>query len=99
MDIFYSPAHKAVVKRGRKKRKIDDSQALLPQKTSQASPFEVLWKGTSTASADELGKLTQFISAYASATMDKAIEVQELLREEDEKIASLIKHSSIRKNN
>lgn len=83
----------------RKKRKIDDSQALLPQKTSQASPLEVLWKGTSTAPSDELGKLTQFISACASATMDKAIEVQELLREEDEKIASLIKHSSIRKNN
>lgn len=86
LDIFYSPQHKAIVKMGRKKRKLDQSQSLMPNKLSS---FEFLWKGSSATPTKELGKLTQFVGAYASATIDKVVEVQELLKEKEEKIISL----------
>lgn len=42
MHIFYSPMHKAIVKRGRKKRKFDESHALIPRKSSLSTSLEVL---------------------------------------------------------
>jgi len=57
-DIFYIPMHKFVVNRGKKKRKIDESQALVLGKYSQATSLAVLWKGSSIAPTEYLGKLT-----------------------------------------
>jgi len=40
LDVFYSPKHRAIVKRQRKKRRIDQS-SLLPMQTEMAN---VVWK-------------------------------------------------------
>ena len=55
LDIFYSPQHKAIFKRGRNKRKLYQSQGLVP---GEVSSFEVLWKGSSAAPTKEFEKLT-----------------------------------------
>ena len=34
-------------------------------------------------------KLSQYVGAYASATIDKAVEVKQLVREKDERIQQL----------
>lgn len=54
LDIFYSPKHKVIVKRQRKKIKIEHSQAFFLGKTS----FEVVWKGSVSTPSEELGRLT-----------------------------------------
>jgi len=84
LEIFYSPQHKAIVKREIKKRKIDQSQTLVPGNAY----FEVLWKGSTTTPTKELGRPTQFTGAYASTTIDKATEVEQFL-EKEEKISLL----------
>jgi len=53
--------------------------------------FQVLWKDTQVTPAKDLGRLSQYAGAYASATIDKALEVQHILREKDEKIRQLEK--------
>lgn len=78
-DIFYIPQYKVVVKRERKKRNIDHSQALVPDNSS----FEVLWKVSTTTPTKELGRITQFKGVYASATIDTTTEVQKLLKDKD----------------
>lgn len=69
LDIFYSTQHKSIVKRERKKRNINQSQALVLGNTS----FEVLWKGSTTTPIEELGRLTQFTGSYALVTIEKEI--------------------------
>jgi len=48
----------------------------------------VVWKEEFDPS-DDLTKLSQYARAYSAATMDKASEVSNLLREKDKAIASL----------
>ena len=84
LDIFYSPKHRAVVKRQRKKRRIDQS-SLLPAQTEMAN---VVWKEEFNPFED-LTKLSQYAGAYSVATMDKASEVRNLLKEKDQTIVSL----------
>jgi hypothetical protein len=85
LDVFYSPKHKAVMSRSRKKRKLEQSQVLVTNET----PFQVLWKGTQTTPDEELNRLSQFAGAYASATIDKAAEIQLLMKEKDQRIVQL----------
>jgi len=91
--IFYSPKHKVVFKRKRKKRRIDHTQALVPRNTT----FEVLWKSSQTIPVEELVRLTQFTGDYAPATMDKATDIQQLLKEEDDMIMQLEQGVSMRR--
>ena len=84
MDVFYSPKHRAVVKRQRKRRRIDQP-SLFPEKTVTT---KVVWKEEFDPS-DDLTKLSQYAGAYSVATMDKASEVSNLLKEKDQAIASL----------
>ena len=84
LDIFYSPKHKAIVKRQRKRRR-----------TNQPSPFpelivtgNVVWKEEFNPS-DDLTKLSQFAGAYSAATIDKASKVSSLLKTKDQDISSL----------
>ena len=78
LDVFYSPKHRAVVKRQRKRRRLDQS-SLLPEQTEMAN---VVWKGEFNPS-DDLTKLSQYAGAYSAATMDKGSEVRNLLKEKD----------------
>jgi len=84
LDVFYSPKHKAVVKRQRKKKRLDQS-SLLPAQTEMAN---VVWKEEFNPSED-VTKLSQYAGAYSVATMDKASEVSNLLKEKDQTIVSL----------
>ena len=78
MDVFYNPKHRAVVKRQRKRRRIDQP-SLFPEQTVTTN---VVWKEEFNPS-DDLTKLSQYVVAYSAATMDKASEVSNLLKEKD----------------
>ena len=80
LDIFYSPQHKAVVRRQRKKRKLENT---LHQDAEQ---LDVLWKDPNSNPTENLTKLSQIAGAYASATIDKASEVHQLLKEQEDQI-------------
>jgi len=54
LDVFYSPKHKTLMNRSRKKRKLEKYQALVTNET----PFQVLWKGTQTTPEEELYRLS-----------------------------------------
>ena len=69
LDIFYSPSYKVVVKRN-KRRRIDETN---PKSTDES--IDVLWKDSSDDPTKHLTKLSQYAGAYATATVDKAIEV------------------------
>ena len=84
LDVFYSPKHRAVVKGQRKRRRLDQS-SLLPDQTEMAN---VVWKEEFNPS-DDLTKLSQYAEAYSAATIDKASEVSNLLKEKDQTIISL----------
>ncbi len=83
LDVFYSLQHKAVVKIQRKKRKIDI--VLSPE----AKPLDVLWQDPTTDPSENLTRLSQITREYASATIDKATEVQMPLKEKEDKILFL----------
>jgi len=84
LDVFYSPKHRAIVKRQRKRRRTDQP-SLFPEQTITGN---VLWKEEFDPSND-LTKLSQYAGAYSAATIDKASEVSNLLKEKDQEIFSL----------
>ena len=51
--------------------------------------MDVLWKDSPVDPSANLTRLSQFVGAYATTTMDKATEIQMLLREKEDKITSL----------
>ena len=69
LDVFYSPQHKVVVRRQRKKRKLENTLS------QDAEHLDVLWKDPNNNLTENLTKLSQIAGAYASATIDKALEV------------------------
>ena len=69
--MFYSPQYKAVVRRQRKKRKLEN---VLPQDTKQ---LDVLWQYPTSNPTKNLTKLSQIVGAYTPATIDKASKVQQ----------------------
>jgi len=73
-----------MVKRQRKRRRLDQS-SLLPDQTEMAN---VVWKEEFNPS-DDLTKLSQYDTAYLTATMDKASKVSNLLKGKDQTIVSL----------
>lgn len=83
LDVFYSPQHKAVVRRQRKKRKLENALA------QNAEHLDVLWKDPNNNPTENLTKLSQIAGAYASATINKASEVQQLLKERESQIQLL----------
>ncbi len=84
LDVFYSPKYRAIVKRQRKRRRIDQPSPF-PEQTETTN---VVWKEEFDPS-DDLTKLSQYAGAYSVATMDKASEVSNLLKEKDQAIILL----------
>lgn len=70
LDVFHGPHDKVVVKRQRKKRKLDSIVATTPEN----EPMDVLWKDSPIDPSANLNRLSQFAGAYAIVTMEKAIE-------------------------
>ena len=66
LDVFYSPKHRAVIKRQRKRRRIDQP-SLFPEQTITTN---LVWREEFDPS-DDLTKLSQYVGAYSTATMDK----------------------------
>ena len=85
LDVFYSPKHRVVVRKDRKKRKID--QSLLS--SSHVELMNVVWKDSKINPSEDLIKLSQYAGAYMAATIDKASKVSHLMKEKDQKIALL----------
>lgn len=84
LDVFYSPRHRAVVKRSRKRRRLDQP-SIFPEQTVTGN---VVWKEKMDPS-DDLTKLSQYAGAYSAATIDKASEVSLLLKNKDQEISTL----------
>ena len=83
LDIFYSPQHKAVVRRQRKKRKLENTLS------QDAGQLDILWKDPASNPTENLTKLSQIARAYVSVTIEKASEVQKLLKEREDQIKVL----------
>lgn len=83
LDIFYSPSHKVVVKRN-KRRRIDETFSNLINES-----VDILWKDPLADPTKHLTKFSQFAGAYATATIDKATEVKILLKQKVDKIQEL----------
>ena len=84
LDVFFSPKHKAVVKRQRKRRRTDQP-SLFPEETVTGN---IIWKEELDPS-DDLTKLSEFAGAYSAATINKASEVSLLLKTKDQENFSL----------
>lgn len=84
LDVFYSPRHKVVVKRQRKRRRTDQP-SIFPEQTVTGN---IVWKEEFDPS-DDLTKLSQYAGAYSAATIDKASEVSLLLKTKDQEIFAL----------
>lgn len=85
LNIFCSLEHHDVVSWHKKKRRMEHSQELLPR----SIPLDVVWKYYQANSFHELAKLSKYVWAYAMTTIFKATEVQQLVKEKDEKILHL----------
>lgn len=85
LDVFYSPTHKVVVKRQRKKRKLDAVAVM----TSENEKLNIMKKDSPMDPSENLTKFSQFIGAYATKTIDKVIEVHMLLNEKEQRILLL----------
>lgn len=83
LDVFYSPQHKAVVRRQRKKIKFENVLS------HDAEKLDILWQDPTTDPTENLTKLSQIAGAYASATIDKASKVHQLLKEKEDQIQVL----------
>lgn len=83
-DVFYSPLHKAIVRRQRRRKRVDT-----PEFPPRNKLMGVVWKDIHFNPAENLTRLSQFIVGYASAIMDKATEVSTLLRKNEKRISQL----------
>lgn len=75
--MFYSPTQKVLVKRKRKKIKLDVAAITTPVNER----MDIVWKDLPMDPFENLTRLSQFAGAYAMKNIDKATEVQMLLRE------------------
>jgi len=85
LDVFYSPKHKVVVRKQRKRRKIDQDMFSTPQEEF----MNIVYKNTEVNPSEDLTKLSQYAGAYSAATIDKAAEVSQLMTQKDLHIAFL----------
>ena len=57
--------------------------------------MNVIWKDSEVNPSEDLTKLSQFAGAYTAATIDKATEVNQLIKEKDQKINQLEEQSAV----
>jgi len=60
-------------------------------------PMDIIWKDIPSSPTENLTKLSQFVGAYATATIDKSTKVSIFLREREERIARLEQQFEIEK--
>lgn len=91
--MFYSPQHKAVVRRQRKKRKIEN---VLSHDSEQ---LDVVWQDPTTDPTKNITKLSQITGEYAFVTIYKASEVQQLLKDKEDQIQVLQQQQQLQQGN
>ena len=79
LDVFYSPKHKVVVKKQRKRRRIDQDTFY----SSQEEFMNIVYKNAEVNPSEDLTKLSQYAGAYSATTIDKAAEVSQLMTQKD----------------
>ena len=94
LDIFYSPKHRVVVKKQRKRRRTDQDAL----STSQVEFMNIVWKNVEVNLSEDLTKLSQYAGAYSAATIDKASEVSQLMKQKDLQIAMLEEQATENQN-
>ena len=57
--------------------------------TNYCVTMNVIWKDSEVNPFEDLTKLSQFVGAYTTATIDKATEVNQLIKEKNQKIINL----------
>lgn len=62
-------------------------------------PMDVIWKDTTMDPSNNLTKMSQFVGAYAYATIDKVVKVKQLIRKKYERIQQLEQHLAKEKQN
>ena len=67
--------------------------------TLKNEPMDVVWKDTPVNPSENLTKLSQCTGAYATTTIDKAMEFQMMLKEKEQKIMLLEQQLAQEKNN
>ena len=85
LDIFYSPKHRAVVRKQRKIRRIDQG----PLATPQVELMNIVLKNIEVNPSEDLTKLSQYAGAYSAATIDKATKVTQMIKQKYLQIALL----------
>ena len=85
LDIFYSPKHRDVFRKQRKRKRTDQESL----STSQVELMNIVWKNTKVNPSEDLTKLSQYAGAYSAATIDKAFEVTQMMKQKDVQIAML----------
>lgn len=85
LDIFFSPTHKAIVKRKRNKRKLDTMTIA----TLENDSMDIVWNDTPIDPSENIMKLSQLAGTYATVTIDKSTKVRLLLKEKEHRIILL----------
>ena len=85
LDVFYSPKHKAIIRRQRKRRKMDQDMFSTPEEEF----MNIVYNNTEVNPSEDLTKLSQYAGAYSATTVDKAVEVSQMMTQKDLHIASL----------
>lgn len=83
--MFYSPKYKFLVNKQRKRRKFEQTQALIPSNAS----FELVWKYPQADPIRDTNRLLQFSEAYATDSIEKYLELQQIIKYKDEIIIQL----------
>jgi len=83
-DVFYSPLHKVVVKRQRKRKRVET-----PELPPGNVPMDIFWRDIPFNPTALANGLSQFMGEYAMSTMEKDTQFYTLLREKEERIARL----------
>jgi len=71
LDVFYILARKTIVKIKRKKRNLDSTTATTPDN----EPIDIVWKDSPIDPFENFTRLSKFARAYATLTINKAIEL------------------------
>jgi len=67
--------------------------------TLNNEPMDIVWKDSPMDLSENLTRLSQFVGAYATTTIDKATKVQILLREKEQNILLLEQQLAQEKSN
>lgn len=85
LDIFYTPKHRVVVIKHRKRRRTDQDALF----ASREEFLNIVYKNAKVDPYEDLTKLSQYAGAYSAATIEKYSKVTQLVKQKDVQISIL----------